>query len=281
MDGIVNDSSCHPRAGGDPSLKLYRCQSKDGSSPARGRQNKALDSPGVILTIGDISVEIIRKAIKNMYLRIHASTGAVTVTAPLKLSLKTIQNHLQSKLTWIIAAREKAVARKPATPTLIKMESGEKHLFLGKEYTLSMHTNAPSQRIAIQDNILFFYLKTNARNEPLLYLQTWYKQQMLALLPGLIQKWEPIIGVRVHAFGVKAMKTRWGSCNVVAHRIWLNLKLIQKPLICLEYVLVHEMVHLLEANHSKQFYALMTQFLPQWKAHQKLLEGSVDKAECS
>lgn len=235
----------------------------------------------VILTIDDISIEIIRKPIKNMYLRIHATTGSVTVTAPLKLSLKTIQNHLQSKLTWIIAAREKAVARKPATPTLIKMESGEKHLFLGKEYTLSMQTNAPSQRIVIQDDMLFFYLKTKARNEPLLYLQAWYKQQMLALLPSLIQKWEPIIGVRVHAFGVKAMKTRWGSCNVVAHRIWLNLKLIQKPLICLEYVLVHEMVHLLEANHSKRFYALMTQFLPQWKAHQKLLEGSVDRIESS
>ena len=241
MDGIVNDASGIPHA-------------------------------GVIVTIGDICIEIIRKPIKNMYLRINASTGAVTVTAPLKLSLKTIQNHLQSKLTWIINAREKAIARKPVFPALIKMESGEKHPFLGKEYTLSMHTNAPSQRIVIQDDILFFYLKANARNEPLFYLQAWYKQQMLALLPGLIQKWEPIIGVRVHAFGVKTMKTRWGSCNVIAHRIWLNLKLIQKPLICLEYVLVHEMVHLLEANHSKRFYSLMTQFMPEWKEHQKRLE---------
>lgn len=98
--------------------------------------------------------------------------------------------------------------------------------------------------------------------------------QMKAILPPLFEKWEVIIGVKAHEWGVKAMKTRWGSCNTVKKRIWINLHLIHKPRVCLEYVLVHELVHLLEASHNKRFYALMTEFMPDWKAHRQLLKTS-------
>lgn len=117
------------------------------------------------------------------------------------------------------------------------------------------------------------FLRSYALEDRTQFLQNWYRKQMQLLLPALIQKWEPIIGVSVQAWGIKSMKTRWGSCNVVAKRIWLNLNLIKKPLVCLEYVLVHEMVHLLEANHSKRFYAHMNRLMPQWKEHQHLLES--------
>lgn len=99
-----------------------------------------------------------------------------------------------------------------------------------------------------------------------------HREQMKALLPPLFEKWEAIIGVKANEWGIKAMKTRWGSCNTVKKRIWLNLHLMHKPQICLEYVLVHELVHLLEPSHNKRFYALMTEFMPEWKAHRQLLK---------
>lgn len=99
-----------------------------------------------------------------------------------------------------------------------------------------------------------------------------HREQMKALLPPLFEKWEAIIDVKANAWGIKAMKTRWGSCNTIKKRIWINLHLIHKPRICLEYVLVHELVHLLEPSHNKRFYALMTEFMPEWKEHKRLLE---------
>lgn len=225
----------------------------------------------MLLDLDNISIEILRKPIKNMYLRVHASTGNVQVSAPLKLSLTIIQRQLESRRAWIHTARARALARKLVPST--NMDSGETHYFLGKPYALTMQPHAQLKGIAIEGDLLQGFSALHTADERKKCLQAWYKKQMQQLIPELIQKWEPIIGVVVHAWGIKSMKTRWGSCNVVAHRIWLNLNLIQKPLICLEYVLVHEMVHLLEANHGKRFYALMTRFLPQWRDYQKLLES--------
>ena len=219
----------------------------------------------------DISVEILRKPIKNMYLRVNALTGDVKVTAPLKFPLKTIQAQLDVKRAWIHSARLRAIARMARSSG--KMEHGETHHFLGKPYFLVVQPNLLLKGVVIEGEYLHGFLDSHSHEERKKCLQAWYKEQMQALIPDLIQKWEPIIGVSVHAWGIKSMKTRWGSCNIVAHRIWLNLNLIQKPLICLEYVLVHEMVHLLEANHSQRFYALMTRFMPQWADYQKQLES--------
>ena len=226
----------------------------------------------MIIEIDGVSIEIVRKPIKNMYLRVQPSTGNVTVSAPMKLSLKAIQTQLTAKRDWIHTARARAIARKPSLPTPLMMEHGEKHHFLGASYALVIHPNAPSKGVIIEGEFMHCFLKSDSHEKRALFLKAWYKQQMQSLLPDLIRKWEPIIGVCVRAWGVRTMKTRWGSCNVLAHRIWLNLRLIQKPLVCLEYVLVHEMVHLLEANHSKRFYALMTRFMPEWKTYQKQLE---------
>ena len=223
----------------------------------------------MIIELDDLSIEMVRKPIKNMYLRVNTSTGLVKVSAPLKMSLKTIKSQLETKRSWIHSARARALDRVVASS--IHMEHGETHFFMGKPYTLVVQPNAHLMGVVIDGDFLHGFLTVHTPDERKKRLHAWYKQQMQALIPDLIQKWEPIIGVSVHAWGIKSMKTRWGSCNVVAHRIWLNLNLIQKPLVCLEYVLVHEMVHLLEANHSRRFYALMDRFLPQWPAYQKQL----------
>ncbi len=225
----------------------------------------------MVIEMDDISIGILRKPIKNMYLRVSNSTGEVTVSAPLKLPLKAIQTQLESKRAWIHTARARAISRVVSSP--VKMEHGETHHFLGEPYALVVQPNVHLKGIVVEGEFIHGFLESHTQDERKKCLQVWYKQQMQALIPDLIKKWEPIIGVSVYAWGIKSMKTRWGSCNVVAHRIWLNLNLIQKPLVCLEYVLVHEMVHLHEANHSKRFYALMTRFMPQWAEYKRLLEG--------
>ena len=220
-----------------------------------------------------ISIEIVRKPIKHMYMRACATSGDIRVTAPLKMPLHTIQNHLSSKRDWIDKVRTRIARRTKPCP--IKMESGEHIPFLGETYPLMIHGHAAVNRLMIDDSgVMHCFTKTTSHDDRVKSLHNWYKQQMQALLPELIQKWELIIGVSVLSWGIKPMKTRWGSCNVVARRISLNLHLIKSPLQCLEYVLVHELVHLLEANHSPRFYALMTRFMPAWKAHQKQLEST-------
>ncbi len=225
------------------------------------------------IELDNIAIEIIRKPIKNMYLRVSSATGDVKVTAPLKFPLKTIQVQLEAKRAWIHAARHRVISRVALSP--ITMNHGEKHHFLGEPYSLVVQPNAQLNGIVIEGAFLHGFLESHTPDERKKRLQAWFKQEMQKLIPNLIQKWEPIIGVKVHEWGVRSMKTRWGSCNVRAHRIWLNLNLIHKPLICLEYVLVHEMVHLLEANHSKRFYAHMTRVMPQWADYQRQLEGAM------
>ncbi|WED42533.1 M48 family metallopeptidase [Legionella cardiaca] len=219
------------------------------------------------LEIDGILVEILRKPIKNMHLRVYPPDGQVKVSAPIRFRLETIRQQLETKLDWIHAQRK----RLKTQPLLLK--TGEICHFLGNAYTLLVVEGTSRASVSIEKHVIRCHIKENStfeeRNQ---LLQAWYRQEMKKLLPPLISKWEPIINVRVYAWGIKTMKTRWGSCNIRAHRIWLNLRLMKKPLSCLEYVLVHEMIHLLEANHNKQFYSLMDKFLPDWRQQQNLLE---------
>jgi predicted metal-dependent hydrolase len=224
------------------------------------------------LDLDGVMIEISRKPIKNIHLRIYPPDGQVKVSAPLRLPMDFLHKHLEEKRDWIHAqrARFKAISR----PAPLAFESGEQHFYLGKPYTLILHPSQKRMNIILEGESLHCYLKPDLSPlEREQCINSWLRQQMKALLPPLIAKWQPIIGVKITNWGIKIMKTRWGSCNPAKRRIWLNLNLIKKPLICLEYVLVHEMVHLLEASHNKRFYAFMDQFLPQWRAIQNQLEG--------
>lgn len=222
------------------------------------------------IEIDGITIEIRRKPIKNMHLRIYPPDGQVRVSAPLKLSLQRIRDQLEAKREWLHAQR----ARIQALPVVAEpiMQSGESHYFLGKPYTLNVIDSKTSPRITLANNELLLYarpLSTSVQKQAA--LKQWYQMQMKSLVPNLIEKWQPIMGVFVGTWGSKMMKTRWGSCNTRTRRIWLNLVLIQKPVMCLEYVLIHEMVHLLEASHNARFYQLMNTFMPEWRNHQNAL----------
>lgn len=219
--------------------------------------------PIEILSLNGVPIELTRKRIKNINLRI-GSDGRVKMSVPYKYSNTIIQRFLQEKSVWIFNHLNQMSI--PQTPNILEFVEGELHLFLGKSFPLKIFEQSSKPTIRIDDHCLSFFIKESATLEDKkALLQAFYRSQMAALLPDLIKKWEPIIGVQVLESRIKAMKTRWGTCNILKKRIWLNAHLIQKPLHCLEYVLVHEMVHLLEASHNKRFYQLMTQFLPNWK----------------
>jgi predicted metal-dependent hydrolase len=223
------------------------------------------------LQLGSLLIQIIRKPIKNMYLRIKPPDGQVIMSVPLRTNLDIIRHQLEIKKDWIHSQRARFLLP-PQLPSL-SHESGDSIPFLGKNLTLVIDSANTRPLLVMQGDELHCLLPADTlASEKLHLINTWYRRQLLALLPELIAKWELVIGVKVASFGVRAMKTRWGSCNTRAKRIWLSLNLIKKPLVCIEYVVVHELVHLLEASHNARFYGLMTKFMPDWQAHQNLLE---------
>jgi predicted metal-dependent hydrolase len=226
----------------------------------------------MIIEIDGIPIELIRKPIKNMNLRIYPPDGLVKVSAPKSFSEQFIRRHLQEKSAWIHAQRDLIRERSSHKEELL--QTGATVLFKGTNYLLIIEEHNGPFKIKIQDELIYCYTQPNSSQTQITNLiDGWYRREMNAVLPDLFKQWETVIGVKAAEWGIKKMKTRWGSCNTRAGRIWLNLSLIKKPLICLEYVLVHELVHLLEASHNQRFYSLMTQFMPQWREYQYLLEG--------
>lgn len=221
------------------------------------------------IDLDGVSIELHRKKIKNINLRINAD-GVVKLSAPAKCPIGYIEQYLLEKKAWILFHQARLVGRNAATVQVF--EQGASYAFQGQVYQLHIHEYSAVARVVLDAPYIHCFVKATATAALIkAMLLAWQRQEMQALLPALIQKWEPIIGVQVNEWGVKVMKTRWGSCQTQAKRIWLNLNLMQKPPICLEYVLVHELVHLLEASHNKRFYAFMTQFMPQWQSYKKQL----------
>lgn len=226
----------------------------------------------MIIEIDGISIEVSRKNIKNMNLRIYPPDGSVRVSVPLRYSERLIKHHLQEKSAWIRAQRELIRERSSYKEELL--QTGATIEFKGKKLLLIVEEHHGPFHMKQNDELLHFYTPHNTtRQQKKILLERWYRRELEAVIPELIQHWETIIQVKVAEWGIKKMKTRWGSCNTRARRIWLNLSLIKKHPVCLEYVIVHELVHLLEASHNQRFYALMTQFMPQWREYQLLLEG--------
>ncbi len=227
-------------------------------------ENKCLEIQGIF-------VQIIKKPIKNIHLRIYPPDGTVKMTVPLGCTQAFIRECLQKKMAWIQTQRERI--QNTTIPQDKSLQTGAAVEFLGKQYLLIIQEHNGPSTICLQDQLLMCYLQPqSAPMQAQALIERWYRREMTALIPNLIHHWEAIIQVKVYEWGIKKMKTRWGSCNTRAARIWLNLNLIKKPIECLEYVLVHEMVHLLEPSHNKRFYSLMSKFLPNWKDQQRVLK---------
>lgn len=217
------------------------------------------------IDLGGIVVDVIKKDIKNIHLSVYPPTGRVRISAPRRMSLDAIRVFAISKLDWIKKQRSKVQDQDRETPR--EYIDRESHYLWGKRYLLRVTEKNEVSNISITPREIHLQIRPDMNIEKrAAIMDDWYRHHVKEMLPGLIKKWEPIMGVNVSRFFVQRMKTRWGSCNTRKHSIRLNTDLAKKPFECLEYVVVHEMVHLLEPSHNKRFVAFMDQFLPQWKS---------------
>ena len=217
------------------------------------------------ITVSNISIDLVRKNIKNIHLAIYPPTGRVRVSAPIRISDEAIRLFIISKLPWIKRQQQKFDGQTRPSPKEYK--NGESHYFQGMRYLLNViETDAPPGVILRDHTHMDLYVRSATPVSKRHKIMTeWYRAQLKQAIPEFIEKWEKKIGISVAQWRVKAMKTRWGSCNIKKKRIWINLELAKRSLPCLECVIVHEMVHLLERRHNGDFYHHMDKLLPNWK----------------
>ena len=217
------------------------------------------------ITVNDLVVDVVRKDIKNMHLAVYPPDGRVRVSAPLLVDDEAVRLAVISKLAWI--KRQQAMFEGQERQSAREYVYRESHYYWGDRYLLNViYHDAPPKVIVRNKTTIDLFVRTGsdtAKREHALL--AWYRQQLKEAIPPLIAKWEPIIGVDVADWRVKRMKTKWGTCTIEARRIWLNLELVKKPPRCLEYIIVHEMVHLLERHHNERFVAYMDKSMPQWR----------------
>lgn len=223
------------------------------------------------LQVGHLSVEVVRKDIRNIHLSVYPPSGHVRVATPRAVTDETLRLFIISKFSWI--RKQQRQFERQERQSRRQMLDRESHYFQGKRYLLEIQEFQGPARINIADKKhLRLHVRPNTTTEQRqIILNEWYRKQLKEIIPPMIEKWEQIIGVRVADWGIKRMKTKWGACSIEAKRIWLNLELAKKPIHCLEYILVHEMVHLLERHHNEKFMVYMDQFMPRWRFYKEEL----------
>lgn len=217
------------------------------------------------IEVAGIAVEVVRKEIKHLHVGVYPPSGRVRVAAPRRFDDEAVRLALVSRLGWIRRKQREFAAQDRQSQR--EMVSGESHYFLGRRYLLDVEERGsqPDVRLAGPSTLRIRMPAGTNRGAREAILQRWYRRQLRKLLVPMLAKWEPKVGRSVAEVRIKRMKTRWGSCNADAGRIWLNLELIKKPAACIEYVLVHELVHLHERHHTESFQQWMDTLLPTWR----------------
>ena len=216
------------------------------------------------LTISNIEMTIQKKQIKNMYIRILAPDGEIRVTAPLKTTDDAMKAFISPRIEWIKEQRQRIVSRPQRDNP--KYITGESVRVLGKKYPLEVVHNEKLFGVSIDDGRVILQAPENSSHkERDTIMNEWYRQVLKKTVPPLLAKCESIVGVTANEWRIKNMRTRWGSCSIRARRIWLSLNLAKESPECIEYIIIHELVHLLERGHNKRFYAYMDRFCPNWR----------------
>ena len=222
------------------------------------------------LELGDVSVDVVLKDIKNVHLSVYPPTGRVRISAPERMSMDTIRAFAISKLGWIKKQQRKLGQQERETPR--EYVDRESHYVWGKRYLLTVAERAAPPSIELKHNRILLRVRPRTdKSRRQAIVEEWYRRQIKKAVPPLLARWEPRMDVRVERFFVQRMKTKWGSCNHKASTIRLNTELAKKPLECLEYIVVHELVHLLEPTHNARFVRLMDRFMPRWEFHREAL----------
>jgi predicted metal-dependent hydrolase len=221
--------------------------------------------------LGGITADVTLKDIKNVHLSVHPPNGHVRISAPSRMKLDTVRVFAISKLGWIKQQQQKLQAQQRETPR--EYLDRESHYFWGKRYLLDVIEvrERPSVKLTHKRIVLRVRSGNCDQSKRDALIADWYRDQLKAAVPPLIAKWEPLIKVKVARFFVQRMKTKWGSCNPNRGSIRLNTELAKKPRECLEYLVVHEMIHLLEPTHNLRFISLLDLFMPQWQFRRRVL----------
>jgi hypothetical protein len=208
---------------------------------------------------------VVRKNIKNLHVGVYPPSGRVRVAVPARLDDDAVRLAVISRLGWI--RRQQARFAQQVRQSERELVNGETHYFLGRRYRLGVieQNGAPGVRLASSFVMELRVPRGMDRPRREAVLHQWYRERIREDIPALLRKWQPRIGVEVAEVRIRRMKTRWGSCNGPARRVWLNLELAKKPASCLEYILVHEMVHIRERRHNRRFRQLMDAAMPTWR----------------
>lgn len=220
------------------------------------------------MTVADLDIEVVQKDIKNIHLAVYPPLGRVRIAAPTDVSSETLRLFIVSKLPWIRKQQRKFTAQNRQTPRLFV--NRESHYFLGRKYLLRVHETDhpyryPKVVLKTKTYIDLFVRESSTVEQKANLMKEWHRTELKNILEELIPKWEAILGVSANRFAVKSMKTKWGSCNTANKTLLFNLELAKKPHSCIEYVVAHELVHLIERRHNDKFKAILDKYLPNWK----------------
>ena len=222
------------------------------------------------INLGDIAVDVVLKDIKNLHLSVHPPTGRVRISAPMRMRIDTIRVFAISKLDWIRQQQTKLREQERETPR--DYVDRESHYVWGKRYLLTVSERNEPPSIELKPSRMLLRVRPGTHEDKRQALvEEWYREQLREAVPALLARWQPLLGVRVERFFVQRMKTRCGSCNHKARTIRLNTELAKKPAECLEYIVLHELVHLVEPTHNARFVAQMDQLMPNWQLHRQVL----------
>lgn len=222
------------------------------------------------LKVGDMTVDVVLKNIRNIHLSVYPPTGRVRISAPLNTNIDTLQIYAISKLPWIKRNQVKLQNQPRETPR--EYLERESHYVWGKRYLLKIVEHDSPPKIELKHSKLVMYVRPNTHKHQMqAILDAWYREQLRNYVPELIEQWQKLMGVRASNFYIQKMKTKWGSCNVQAGNIRLNSELAKKPKECLEYVVVHELAHLIEPTHNVGFVGLLNNLMPNWHSYREQL----------
>lgn len=216
------------------------------------------------IELGEISVHVTLKDVKNVHLSVHPPDGRVTLVAPHGTRLEVARAYAISKLGWMREQRQKLVEQARESPR--QFVERESHYVWGRRYLLSVDYREAKPHVRLGHRRIMLRVRPGSDVERRAQvMHEWHRELLHGVIPGIIKKWEPRLGVEVRRYFLQRMKTKWGSCNHRAGTIRLNTELVKKPKDLLEYVIVHEMVHLLEPTHNERFVALLARYYPGWR----------------
>ena len=216
------------------------------------------------INLGEFDADVTLKDIKNVHLSVMPPSGHVRISAPRRMDLDTVRIYAISKLGWIKDQQRKLRAQERETPR--EFLEAESHFLWGQRFQLSVIENETSPHVELTHRTIQLHVRPGTTEDKRRdILEAWYRDQLRQVAMPIVRKWEPLIGVKADGVYIRRMKTKWGSCNHSAKTIRLNTELAKKPKPCLEYLVVHELIHILEPTHNDRFRSLISLHLPQWQ----------------